>query len=181
MAQSPTIYNFDVELSHVDRNIYESLTLRVACQPSETAEYLVTRVLAYCLEYQEGLSFGKGFTEPGEPALAVRDLTGALRVWIDIGAPDPARLHKASLTVPRVVLYTHKEPRVLLAQLGGARIHRAEALEVYSFPRDLLEPLAAHLERRTRMAISVSDAHLYVTLGDRTWDAPIERHTLMPG
>lgn len=178
MAQSPTIYNFDIDLSHVDRGIYESVSLRVACQPSETPEFLLTRVLAYCLEYREGLSFGKGFTEPGEPALAVRDLTGSMTTWIDIGAPDPARLHKASLTVPRVVVYTHKEPRILLGQLAGERIHKAEALEVYSLDRTLLEALAARLDRRTRLAISISDAHLYVTVGDESWDGAVERHTV---
>jgi uncharacterized protein YaeQ len=181
VAQSPTIYNFDVELSNVDRGTYETLSLRVARQPSETPEYLLTRLLAYCLELQEGLTFGKGFTEPGEPALAIRDLTGAMTTWIDIGAPDPGRLHKASLTVPRVVVYTHKEPRVLLAQLGSARIHRAEDLEVYSFDRALLESVAARLERRTRLAVSVADAHMYVTVGDETWDGPIARHNLTQG
>lgn len=178
MAQSPIVYNFDIDLSHVDRGIYESVSLRVACQPSETPEFLLTRVLAYCLEYREGLTFGKGFTEPGEPALAVRDLTGSMTTWIDIGAPDPARLHKASLTVPRVVVYTHKEPRILLGQLAGERIHNAEALEVYSLDRTLLEALAARLDRRTRLAISISDAHLYVTVGDESWDGAVERHTV---
>lgn len=181
MAQSPTIYNFDIELSHVDRAVYETLSLRVACQPSETPEFLLTRVLAYCLEYQEGISFGKGFTEPGEPALAVHDLTGAMQVWIDIGSPDAARLHKASLTIPRVVVYSHKEPRILLASLAGQRIHRMEALEIYSFDRELLAALAARLDRRTRLTISVTDGHMYVTLGDETWDGPVERLQLTPG
>lgn len=180
MAQSPTIYNFDIELSNVDRDTYETLNFRIACHPSETPDFLLTRVLAYCLEFQEGITFGKGFTEPGEPALAVRDLTGALTVWIDVGAPDPARLHKASLTVPRVVLYTHKDPRTLLPQLAAERIHRAEQLEVYSFDRDLLNALAARLERRTRLGVSVSDAHLYVTIGAETLSAPVERHTVSP-
>jgi uncharacterized protein YaeQ len=181
VAQSPTIYNFDIELSNVDRNTYETLNFRIACQPSETPGFLLTRVLAYCLEYQEGITFGKGFTEPGEPALAVRDLTGALRAWIDIGAPDPARLHKASLTVPRVVLYTHKDPRTLLPQLAAECIHRAEQLEVYSFDRDFLGVLAARLERRNRFGVTVSDAHLYVTVGLETLSTPVERHTVAAG
>lgn len=178
MAQSPTIYNFDIELSNVDRATYETLSFRVACQPSETPDFLLTRVLAYCLEFQEGISFGKGFTEPGEPALAVRDLTGALTVWIEVGAPDPSRLHKASLTIPRVVLYTHKDPRTLLPQLAAARIHRADQLEVYSLDRTFLDALATRLERRTRLGVSVSDAHLYVTAGSETFAAAIERHVV---
>lgn len=72
MAQTATIYNFDVQLSHVDRNVYATLALRVARHPSESEEYLVTRVLAYCLEYVEGIGFSKGLAEPNEPALSVR-------------------------------------------------------------------------------------------------------------
>jgi len=180
VAQSATIYNFDIELAHVDRGVYETLNLRVACQPSETPEYLLTRVLAYCLEFTEGISFGKGLAEPGEPALSVRDLTGALKVWVEVGAPDAARLHKASLAGPRVVVYTHKEPRLMLGALAGERIHRAEALEVYSLDREMLAAMAARLERRTSFALSVSDAHMYITIGDETLAGPLERHIVAP-
>lgn len=176
MAQGATIYNFDIELAHVDRGVYETLTLRVACHPSEAPEYLVTRVLAYCLEFTEGISFGKGLSEPGEPALAVRDLTGTLRVWVEVGSPDAGRLHRASMGVPRVVVYTHKDPRLLLTQLTGERIHRAEALEIYSLDRELITGLTARLERRTAFALSVSDGHMYLTLGGDTLSGAIERH-----
>jgi uncharacterized protein YaeQ len=175
MALTATIYNFDITLSNVDRGVYEELSLRVACHPSETPEYLLTRVLAYCLEFTEGIAFGKGLSEPGDAAIAVRDLTGALKVWIDIGAPDAARLHKASLAGPRVVVYTHKEPRVYLAQLAGQRIHRVEALEIYSLDRELLSELSERLDRRIRFSLSVSDSQMYVTLGDETFSGAVER------
>src|SRR6266536_1037746 len=104
MAQTATLYSFDIELADVDRWIYESLAFRVARHPSETEDYLLTRVLAYCLEYTQGIQFSaQGLSGPEETALAVRDPTGALRVWIDIGLPDAARLHKASKAAPRVV------------------------------------------------------------------------------
>jgi len=165
---SVTVYNFEVQLSDVDRGVYETLVLRAARQPSETAEYLLTRVLAYCLEYREGLAFTAGLAEPDEPAMAVRDLTGALLTWIDIGAPDAARLHKASKAAPRVVVYTHKDPAALLRQLAEAHIHRAEALEIYAVDRALLAALAELLERRMVLALAVSDRHLYVTFGETT-------------
>ena len=57
MALTATIYNFDIQLADVDRGVYESLAFKVACQPSETEEYLMSRVLAYCLEYAEGITF----------------------------------------------------------------------------------------------------------------------------
>jgi uncharacterized protein YaeQ len=160
-----TVYTFEVQLSDVDRGVYETLSLRAARQPSETAEYLLTRVLAYCLEYREGLAFTGGLAEPDQPAMAVRDLTGALRTWIDIGAPDAARLHRASKAAPRVVVYTHKDPAPLLRQLAETRIHRAEALEIYAVDRALLAALSERLERRMVLELAVTDRHLFVTLG----------------
>lgn len=180
MAQTATIYNFDIELADVDRAVYQSLTLRVACQPSETPEYLLTRVLAYCLEFAEGISFGKGLAEPNEPALTVRDLTGALRIWVEIGSPDAPRLHKASMAAPRVAVYTHKDPATLVRQLSGERIHRAAEVEIYSFDRAMLTELAGQLGRRTAFSLSVSDRQLYITLGDSSFSTAIDQHTLPP-
>src|ERR1700733_13209814 len=121
MALSATIYVFGIELADSDRNVYESLELRLARHPSETAEYLLTRVLAYCLEFTEGIAFSRGLAEPDVPAISVHDLTGALLSWIEIGAPDAARLHKASKAAPRVAVYTHRT-RALLQQLNGEKI-----------------------------------------------------------
>ena len=167
------LHRFEIDLSDVDRGVYETLVLRAARQPSETAEYLLTRVLAYCLEYREGLAFTAGLAEPDEPAMAVRDLTGALLTWIDIGAPDAARLHKASKAAARVVVYTHKDPATLLRQLAEAHIHRAEALEIYAVDRALLAALAERLERRMVLSLAVADRHLFVTLGETTMSGDV--------
>jgi uncharacterized protein YaeQ len=177
LAQSATIYNLDITLADVDRGAYEELALRVACHPSESPEYLIARVLAYCLEYGEGIAFGRGISEPDDPPIAVRDLTGTLKAWIEIGSPDAARLHKASKSAPRVAVYTHKDPRILLRNLAGERIHRAEALEIYSFDRELIDGLVGLLDRRVRLGLSVTDRHIYATVGDVTVSGAVERHT----
>ena len=178
MALTATVYNFDIQLSDVDRNIYETLALRVARHPSETEEYLITRVLAYCLEYADGIAFSKGLAEPDEPAVVVRDLTGALRAWVEVGAPDAARLHKASKASPRVVVYTHKDPARLIQQLSAERIHKAESIEVRAIDRQLLEQLVARLDRRTTWELAVSDGHLYLTIGGMAFDGAVERQAL---
>src|SRR5918999_2002196 len=123
MALGATIYNFDIELADTDRNVYESLALRVARHPSESEEYLVARLLAYLLEYTEGIEFSRGVSDPDEPAIVVRDLTGAISTWIEVGTPDAARLHKASKAARRVAVYTHKDPAQFLKQLAGEKIH----------------------------------------------------------
>ena len=172
------MYNFDIELADTDRGVYESLALRVAQHPSETEEYLLTRVLAYCLEYTEGVAFSRGLAEPDEPALAVRDLTGALRAWIEIGVPDAARLHRASKAAPRVAVNTHRDPAQLVRSLVGERIHRAEALELYAMDRALIAELVGHLERRMAFTLSITDRHLFLTVGGDTLTGQVERHTL---
>jgi uncharacterized protein YaeQ len=174
-----TIYTLDIELSDSDRSVYETLALRVARHPSESEEYLLTRVLAYCLQYTEGIEFSaKGLSDPDEPALAVRDLTGTIRVWIDVGAPDAARMHRAAKAAPRVIVYTHRDPDKLIRQWEGERIHRAAELELYSVDRALIAGFLARLARRMKLALSVSGSHVYVTAGSDTFDGPIERHAV---
>ena len=172
MALTATIYNFDVQLADVDRGVYETLAFKAAQQPSETGEYLLSRVLAYCLEFAEGIA------EPDVPALAVRDLTGALRVWIEVGAPDAARLHKASKASPRVAIYTHRDPARLVAQLAGEKIHRAAAVELYGLSRELIDGLVARLDRRNSWEMSITDRHVYVAVQGVTVEGDVVRYPL---
>ena len=165
MTLTATIYNFDIELADNDRHVYESLALRVPRHPSESEEYLVARILAYLLEFAEGIEFSRGLSDPEEPTIAVRDLSGAIKTWIDIGTPDAARLHKASKAASRVAVYTHKDPTQFLKQLAGERIHRAEALELYAIDRAMVSALVARLERRMAFSMSVTDHELYVSIG----------------
>jgi uncharacterized protein YaeQ len=178
MALTSTMYTFDVALSDVDRGVYESLAIKAACHPSETEEYFATRILAYCLEYREGIAFSKGISEPDVPAISVRDLTGALQSWIEIGSPDAARLHKASKASPRVAVYTHKEPRIFLRAYEGERIHKAESLELYAMDRELLAEFVKRLDRRVKFSLTVTDGQLFVDFDGDSVHGAIERLTL---
>jgi uncharacterized protein YaeQ len=175
MALGDTVYVFDVELANADSNVYESLRIRLARHPSETPEHMFARLLAYCLEYTEGITLSNGLSEPDEPAIAVRDLTGVLTAWIDVGAPDAVRLHRASKAAPRVAVYTHKDAAQLAARLRGERIHRIEALEVYALDFEWLTVLAQRLQRRTQCTLTVSEQHLYLSLGDETHSTVVKR------
>lgn len=175
MALQATIYNFDVELADHDRAVYESLALRVARHPSESEAHLIARVLAYLLEFTSGIAFSRGVSEPDQPAIAVHDATGAITTWIDIGTPDALRLHKASKTAKRVVVYTHKDPRQFVNQLAGEQIHRAEALELYAIDRALIAALVARLERRIAFSLSVAEGELYVSIGTENLTGTVVR------
>jgi uncharacterized protein YaeQ len=178
MAVTATIYNFDIELADADRNLYESLALRVARHPSESEEYLVTRVLAYLLEFAEGIEFSRGVSDPEDPAISIRDLTGRIKTWIDVGTPDAARLHKAAKSGARVVVYTHKNPDQFLKRLSGEKIHRPDELELYAMDRGLVAALAARLERRVAFSVSITDRELYLSIGTDTLTGAVTRLAL---
>jgi uncharacterized protein YaeQ len=97
--------------------------------------------------------------------IAVRDLTGKIKSWIDIGTPDGARLHKAAKATERVVVYCHKDPAQWLKQLADVKIHRGGALELYTIDRALVADLVSRMDRRMSFAMSVSGRELFVSIG----------------
>ena len=172
------MYVFDVRLADADRAVNESLTIRAAQHPSETAEYLLTRLLAYCLEYTEGIAFSKGLSDPDEPAIVVRDMTGVLQTWIEVGAPDADRLHRAAKTAPSVAVYAHRGLDSLMARLDGERIHRASEIRLRAVDPELLSELVARLDRRINLDLTISDHTLYVSLGKETLTGVLEERRL---
>lgn len=158
--------------------MFETLELRVARHPSETAEYMLVRLLAYCLEYQEGIALTEGVSSGDEPALVVRDLTGRVTAWIEVGLPDASRLHRGSKLAGRAAVYTHRDVRQLLSQLSGAKIHRAAEIPIRAFDRTAVEELAALIERRASLAVSVSGGELLVAIGERTFTLAMTEHRL---
>jgi uncharacterized protein YaeQ len=182
MGLNATVYSFEVNLSDLDRNLYQALAFRVAQHPSESDAYLMTRVLAYCLEYRAGLSFSKaGLSDPDAPALAVHDLTGAMRRWIDIGLPEPARLHRASKASPEVAIYSHKDVDMLLARLGTQKIHRVNDIQINTFDHEFIASLCARLTRRMTFDLVVTEGQLYLSFGADTISGSLTRHSVGEG
>lgn len=173
MALTSTLYNFEITLADSDRGVYESFKLPVAMHPSETLEFMATRVLAYCLEYEDGLALSKGLSDVEEPAIWNRHLDGRVKSWIEVGCPDGARLHKASKSAERVAIYTHKPQAVLLKQLAGQRIHRGDSIPIYSFDAGFLRQLAGLFERRNEVSVSVSGRQVYVEIRGSSCNSPI--------
>jgi len=178
LATAATIYTVTIDLADHDRGVFETIDLRVARHPSETAEYMLVRLLAYCLEYREGIALTEGVSSGDEPALVVRDLTGRVTAWIEVGLPDAARLHRGSKLAGRAAVYTHRDVRQLLAQLGGAKIHRASEIPIRAFDRAAIDELAALIDRRASLAISISGGELMVAMGDRTFTLGMTEHRL---
>src|SRR2546428_11520818 len=133
MALTATIYNLSVELADIDRGVYEKLDVCIARQPSETIEYMFMRVITYCLEYGDGIELTQGVAAGNEPAVLIRDLTGRITAWIEVGMPDADRLHRGFKPARRAAGYTHHDGQKLLAQTSSADIERAAPRPGYDF------------------------------------------------
>ena len=178
MAIGATIYRFAVELSDLDRGVFETLDLRVARHPSESARFLVVRLLARCLEHETGIEMTRGVSDTELPALVVRDLQGGLSAWIEVGVPAAKRVHKATSRADRVAVYAHKQADTLVAVLRAADLRRADRVTVTYFDDAFVEGLEAALERAATWAITLSDGTLYVEANGVSVVGPHHRLTL---
>jgi uncharacterized protein YaeQ len=176
MALPVTMRRFEISLADSDREIYESLELRVAQHPSESERYLIARVLARALEHTEGLEFSRGgVSDDEEPALIQRDLRGDLLAWIEIGSPTPDRLHKATKLAPRVVVYTWRSPGELAAAITERGVHRADRIELCAFDPAFLDAAATPLDRVNRWELAVSGGTLYLSIGGALHESAVRR------
>lgn len=179
MALTATMYRVDVTLSDVDRGVYEQLELRLARHPSESVRYLITRLLAYCASYEEGITFSKGgLSDSDEPPVSVWDPTGVRRAWIDVGAPSAERLHKASKSTPRVALFSHVALPLLRREAAGRTVHRLEQIEVWQLEPAFLDALGERVGRNTRLELVRTDGQLYVTVDGEVLTGSITPATL---
>ena len=134
---------------------------------------MLVRMLAYCLEYEEGIEMTTGLSSGDEPAVVVRDMTGRITTWIEVGLPDAERLHRGSKVAARAAVYTHRDVRQLLEQLQGQKIHRADTLVIRAFDRFVIEAIAALLDRRISFSLIVSD-------GELSLSSPLNTSTTSP-
>lgn len=180
MALTATLYHLHVNLSDVDRGVYEALDLRVARHPSESMRFMLTRTLAYCLSYAEGIAFSKdGIATTDEPPIAVHDPTGLLLEWIDVGSPSAERLHKATKAARRVSLFTSTPLTQLRRDAANRAIHKAETIAVWQLEPAFLDALEAKIDRRCELELVRTDGHLYVNVGGDAIEGALGRGSLV--
>lgn len=171
-----TIVQVEVTISDVDRGVYETLELTLAQHPSESQRYLLTRLFAYCLSYEEGIAWSRGgLSDAEEPPISIRDKTGLLLAWIDIGQPSAERLHKASKAARRVLVFTTADRAHLLREAATRPIHKRESIEVYRLEPSFIAALEAKLARRMKLEIVRNESQLYVTVGGESFECAVER------
>jgi uncharacterized protein YaeQ len=113
-----------------------------------------------------------------EPAVAVHDLTGAMTAWIEVGAPDAARVHAGSKRAGRAIVYTHRDPAKVLASWAGKTIHRSDEVVLRSFDHGFVDDAVAALGRRSTLTVSVTEGQLYLVLNGTALSTAVHEHRL---
>lgn len=171
------IYRFQIELSDIERAVYETLDFRVAQHPSEHMPYLLTRVLAYALNTQEDLAFSAtGLHDPDTAAISVPDTFGGFKLIIEIGSPSARKLHKATKISKQVKVYNYKGAERYMGELRAEKIHRADEIEFYSFSTEFLEQLAQEIKRDNRWGVLVNDGRITVQAGEVSLSDELSTH-----
>ena len=165
MALKPTIYKAQVELADSDRNCFDSLSLTIAQHPSETADRMAARLLAYCLNASRGVEFTRGLSTTEEPDIWRHSDSGELDLWIEIGQPEEPRLRKACGKAGAVKVYAFGKSANTWWQLNGEVISALPRLEVWQFGWEEIQALAGLMNRTMQWNVSVVGGVVYVDNG----------------
>ena len=161
MALKPTIYKFEISLSDLDRERYDSLKLTVALHPSESLERMMARVIAFCLNADERLDFTRGLSETSDPDIWTHSLDGQVLLWIDIGEPSLERLKKAVGLADRVCVYSFNSKSDTWWHQSESAMNRLP-VAVYQFPNESVRELAKLVERTMEMSVTITEGNAYI-------------------
>jgi uncharacterized protein YaeQ len=177
MALPSTVYKATIQLSDLDRGVYTTLQSTLARHPSETAERLVARLLAYCLFYEEELAFTKGVSAGDEPDLWSKAPDGRVALWVEVGLPDAERLLKAARHAERVGLVACGTGLVTWQRQHLDKLRRSRAVTVIGLDQRFLECLVERLERSVVWSVTITEGNVYLQIGTETLETIPDRLT----
>ncbi len=161
MALKPTIYKLRIALSDLERNYYDTLNLTVALHPSETQERMMARVLAFCLNAQEGLQFTKGLSDIEEPDIWLRTMDDKTLLWVDVGEPDAERMKKATRKAEDVKVYSFNSKSDTWWEQGKGKFSQ-HALEITRFDPSQIVSLTDLLARTVDWSVTITGQSAFI-------------------
>jgi uncharacterized protein YaeQ len=169
LAIKATIFKAELTVSDLDRNHFATHSLTLARHPSETDERMMVRLIAFALNADEALEFGRGLSAEGEPDLVRKDLTGAIELWIDVGLPDEREIRKAAgrSRAVKVYIYGGRSASLWWAQ-NEAALERLENVSVFEIPEEAMEAVSALAERTMRLDCTIQEGQVWLASGAGT-------------
>lgn len=175
MAHKATIFKATLNIADMDRHYYADHALTIARHPSETDERMMLRVLAYALHAHDDLAFGRGLSTEDEPDLWLKDLTGDVELWIDLGQPDERRVRRACSRARQVAVYAYGGRAVpVWWEQHGESLSRLDNLAVYNVPVACTTALATLASRNMNLQCMVQDGEVWLSDDDNRVNVTVE-------
>lgn len=169
MALGATIYKIELHVADLDRHYYGRHALTIARHPSETAERMMARLIAFSMHADEGLTFTKGLSEADEPDIWLKDLTGAVDLWVEVGQPNETRILRACGVAEQVVVYCYNgHVSKIWWDAVSKKLERAKNLKVICLPMEMIRSLSMHVERSMVIHVNIHENEMFMTTGDLT-------------
>ena len=163
MAIKATVFKATLQIADMDRHYYADHALTLARHPSETDERMMVRLLAFALFAGEFLTFGKGMSSDDEPDLWQKDLTGAIKQWIDVGLPDERAIRKACGRADQVVVISYGRAANIWWNENRDKLQRLNNLTVLSLVSETTLALAALSNRTMQLQCTIQESHVMIT------------------
>lgn len=169
MALKSSIHKVDLQIADMDRHYYQQHQLTIARHPSETEERMMVRLIAFVLYADEMLAFGKGLSDEDEPDLWLKDLTGVIELWVDVGLPDEREIRKACGRSKQVVVVTYGGRIAdMWWDQNSKQLQKQSNLTIINLPDTTALPAMA--ERSMQISCNIQDEQIYIATVNSTID-----------
>jgi uncharacterized protein YaeQ len=177
MSFAAAFYNFTVDLSHNDREIFTRFRVKTPLHPHESLEHLFARMIAYVHCYREGQEFSRGLFEPKDPTIWQKDILGDTLLWVQLGTPDRKKIETTLRAYPkaehRIYFYEPGQISQFCHMLRGSKTNWVKDVQFFSIPPSILEALVP-LERSSPLwNVTIVDDELYLTCDETELQARI--------
>lgn len=163
MALKATICKVELNIADMDRGYYADHALTLAQHPSENDERLMLRLVTFALHAHEQLVFTKGLSDPDEPDIWQKDLTGAIDHWIDLGQPDERRILKACGRAGQVTVMAYGNATPIWWEAIAPKLERARNLHVRRLVVQGDTPLQAFMQKTMKLQCTIQDSQLWLS------------------
>jgi uncharacterized protein YaeQ len=163
MAIKATVFKASLQIADMDRHYYADHALTLARHPSETDERMMVRLLAFALYADDALTFGKGMSSGDEPDLWHKDLTGAIKRWIEVGLPDERVIRKACGRADQVVVISYGRAADIWWNENRNKLMRLNNLAVLKLTSETTLALAALASRTMQLQCTIQEGHIMMT------------------
>lgn len=179
MALKSTVFKAQLAVADIDHGYYADHALTLARHPSETDERMMVRLAALAFHAHElqtvcggdgTLAFGKGLSDPDEPDVWLRDFTGHVRRWIEVGQPDEVAITKACRQADQVALYAFHHAAEVWWRGIETKLTRLTNLSVWRIPAEQSQQLAALAQRSMQLQATLQEGTLMLGDGARHVD-----------